>query len=144
MSYLLDTCIISELRKQVPDNAIQWFADKNPESFYISVVTVGELLDGIERLTQSKKKKELEEWFFGDVLSRFEDRILPIDQNIAKTWGRMSANLRKQGITIGVQDLYIAATAQAHAFALLTTNTKHFKDVDIPLINPWMSSKSHH
>ena len=137
MSYLLDTCVISELRKKIPDKVKEWFADKNVESFFVSVVTVGELLDGIERLTPSKKKKDLEGWFFGEVMDRFQGKILPIDDNIAKTWGRLSATLRRKGISIGVQDLYLAATAHVHGLAILTINVKHFKDVGVSVINPW-------
>lgn len=140
MSYLIDTCVISELRKKIPENVVEWFANKNEESFMISVVTVAELLDGIERLSPSKKKRDLEAWFFGDVMERFQGKILPIDDNVAKTWGQLSAKLRKQGNIIGVQDLYIAATAQVHALAVLTINIKHFKDCDLPVINPWEKS----
>jgi len=137
MSYLIDTCVISELRKKVPDSVREWFESKDEDSFLMSVVTVGELLDGIERLKPSKKKRDLESWFFGEVLTRFHGRILPIDENVAKTWGQLSASIRKKGKAIDVQDLYIAATARAHAIAIVTTNVKHFKDVDIPVINPW-------
>lgn len=141
MSYLLDTCIISELRKDVPDHVKLWFSNKNPESFYISVVTVAELLDGIERLPSSKKKKDLMEWHINDVLNRFQDKIFPIDESIARAWGRLSASLRQKGVTIGVQDIYLAATTQIHALTLVTTNIKHFKDTDIPVINPWEGHK---
>lgn len=137
MSYLLDTCVISELRKKMPDKAKEWFVGKNAESFLISAVTIAELMDGIERLAPSKKKNDLEGWFLSEVLERFHGKILPIDENIAKTWGILSASLRQKGITIGVQDLYLAATAQVHTLAILTTNVKHFKDLNIPIINPW-------
>jgi predicted nucleic acid-binding protein len=137
MSYLIDTCVISELRKEIPVNVVEWFASKNEDSFLISAVTIAELMDGIERLKPSKKKRDLEGWFFGEVIDRFEGKILPIDANVAKTWGRLNANLRQKGIQMGVQDLYIAATAEVHALAILTTNIKHFKDLDLPVINPW-------
>ncbi|HEV8051955.1 MAG TPA: type II toxin-antitoxin system VapC family toxin [Parachlamydiaceae bacterium] len=137
MSYLLDTCVVSELRKEVPKKVKEWFGNINEESLFISVVTIGELLDGIERLKTSKKKRDLEAWFFGEVMDRFQGKILPIDENVAKTWGRLSASLREKGISVGVQDLYLAATAHVHALAVLTINTKHFKDVNIPVINPW-------
>lgn len=87
MTYLLDTCAISELRKAVPVKVNQWFADKDPETFYVSVVTVAEIADGINRLATSKKKKELEEWFNGYFMQRFDEKILPINTKIAKAWG---------------------------------------------------------
>lgn len=137
MSYLLDTCVVSHLRKQVPDHVMKWFSDKSQDSFMMSAVTVAELLDGIERLKASKKKRDLEDWFFGDILVRFQGKILPIDENIAKAWGRLSAALRNKGISIGVQDLYLAATAQVHGLAIITTNIKHFNEAKISVINPW-------
>lgn len=137
MSYLFDTCVLSQLRKSVPENVKTWFETKEQHLFYISVVTIAELLDGIERLPESKKKKDLEDWFYGDIHSRFKDRILPIDDHIAKEWAYLNAGLQRKGVSVGVQDLYIAATAKAHGFALITLNTKDFQQIDIPLMNPW-------
>ncbi len=137
MSYLLDTCTLSELRGKVPLKTQIWFESKNQDLFYISVVTIAELWDGIERLSPSKKKKDLEDWFYGDIYSRFKDMILSIDDRIAKEWGTMNSQLLKRGITLGVQDLYIAATAKSHGLELVTLNTKDFTEVGIPIINPW-------
>jgi len=137
MSFLFDTCVLSELRKNVPEKAQGWFESKDPDLFYISVVTIAELWDGIQRLTKSKKKKDLEDWFYGEVHSRFKDRILSIDDVVAKEWGHLNALLKRKGITIGVQDLYIAAIAKSHGLALITLNTKDFQEIDLPLINPW-------
>lgn len=137
MSYILDTCVISELRKKVPPNAKRWFEDKDQNLFHISVVTVAEILDGIERLPESKKKMDLEDWFYGEVQARFNDRILPIDGHVAREWAFLNASLQKKGITVSVQDLYIAASARAHGFALITINVKDFQEMDIPVINPW-------
>src|ERR1700733_6093109 len=134
MSYLIDTCIISELRKKIPSQVTNWFDNKDEELFYISVVTVAELLDGIERLPTSKKKRDLENWFHGDVLSRFKDCILPIDEKVAKTCGFLSAALKSKGVNVGVQDLYIAATAKVNSLAVVTLNFKDFKDADISLV----------
>ena len=137
MSYLFDTCVVSQLRKSVPENVKTWFESKEQHLFYISVVTIAELLDGIERLPDSKKKKDLEDWFYGDIHSRFKDRILPINDHVAKEWAYLNSSLQRRGICVGVQDLYIAATAKAQGFALITLNTKDFQQIDIPLINPW-------
>lgn len=139
MSYLLDTCVLSELRKTVPSHVKSWFEQKKQNQFYISVVTVAELLDGIERLPTSKKKSDLEDWFYGDIQERFGERIIDIDQQVAKEWAFMNAALQKKGITIGVQDLYIAASAKVHGFALISLNVKDFLPIEIPLINPWKS-----
>lgn len=137
MSYLLDTCVVSELRKTVPEAVKKWCDSINQDLFFISAVTIAELLDGIERLHQSKKRKDLENWFFGELHSRFKDRILPIDDHVAKEWAYLNASLLRKGHTVGVQDLYIAATAKSHGFAIVTRNVKDFVHTKIPLINPW-------
>lgn len=137
MSYLLDTCTMSELRKKIPQKIRDWFEKKDQDLFYISAVTIAELWDGIERLPVSKKKKDLEDWFYGDIHSRFKDHILPIDDRVAKEWGSLNAQLLKKGISVGVQDLYIAATAKSYAMELITLNVKDFKSIDLSIINPW-------
>lgn len=143
MSYLLDTCILSELRKNVPSTVISWFESKDQDLFYISVVTIAELWDGIERLSDSKKKKDLEDWFYGEVHSRFKDRILPIQDHIAKEWGSLNAICRKKGFCVGIQDLYLAATAKLHGLAFVTLNIKDFENIDdLTVINPWQPTKS--
>jgi predicted nucleic acid-binding protein len=139
MVLFLGNGIISEMRKEIPLLVKNWFFQKNENSFFISSVTIAELMDGIERLPASTKKIDLMAWFFGEVLDRFSGKILPIDENVAKTWGQLSASLRKMGITIGVKDLYIAATAHVHSLAILTLNEKHFIPTNIAVINPWKS-----
>lgn len=137
MSYLLDTCVISELRKEVSQSVRDWFDSVDQDLFFISVVTIAELLDGIERLPLSRRKTDLENWFFGEVYSRFKNRILAIDDHVAKEWAYLNASLQRKGHHVGVQDLYIAATAKAHGFAIVTRNVKDFQYTKIAVINPW-------
>lgn len=137
MSYLLDTCVLSELRKGSSKAVKEWFETKDQDLFFISVVTIAELLDGIERLPISKKRRDLEDWFYGEVYTLFLDKILPIDDHVAKEWAYLNANLRLKGISVGVQDLYIAATAKSKGFSLVTLNVKDFQELNIPLFNPW-------
>lgn len=137
MSYLLDTCVLSQLRKSISPKVRDWFNSIDQDLFYLSVVTIAELLDGIERLTISKKKKDLEDWFYGDVYTRFKSRILNIDDHIAKEWCYMNSAMLRKGYTMGIQDLYIAATAKTEGFAIVTLNIKDFEQTGIPLFNPW-------
>lgn len=137
MSYLLDTCVLSQLRKRIPSKVQEWFECKDQNQFFISTLTIAELWDGIERLENSKKRKDLEEWFIGDVQARFKDNIISIDETIALKWGLINSTLQKKGITVGVQDLYIAATAASKNLALITINMKDFANIDIVTINPW-------
>ncbi len=137
MSFLLDTCVVSLLRQPVPESVEKWFVSKDDDLFYISVVTVAEIEDGIARLSSSRKKRELQEWFYGDFQDNFSDRCLPIDEPVAHAWGQLNAKLTAKGKTIGVQDLYIAATAMVHGLAVVTHNDKDFLSTDIAVVNPW-------
>ena len=98
MSYLIDTCCISELVKKKPDpNVLKWFADQDELSMYLSVITVGELQNGIEKLPDSKKKKELNQWVKEDLNHRFKNRVLIINMEEVNRWGKILATAEKKG-----------------------------------------------
>lgn len=137
MSYLLDTCVISLLRNSVAPEVRQWFEEKDENLFFLSVVSIAEIEDGIARLRSSQKKKDLQDWLYGNLMPRFESRILSIDIKTAKTWGHLNAHLLTKGKQSNVQDLYIAATAQVYGFAIVTTNTKDFIPTGLVVLNPW-------
>ncbi len=79
----------------------------------------------------------MEDWFYGDIHSRFKDHILLIDDRIAMEWGALNAQLLKRGISVGTQDLYLAATAKSLGLELVTLNIKDFQAIGFSLINPW-------
>lgn len=138
MSYLIDTCCISELAKQNPDeNVIQWFFDHNELDMYLSVITFGELRKGIEKLPSSKRKRRLNHWINEDLLHRFKNRALDVSQTEVNQWGKISAEAEKMGMPLPAIDALIAATALAHDFAVVTRNTKDMEASGVELINPW-------
>jgi len=98
MSYLIDTCYISELVKKKPNpNVLKWFADQDELSMYLSVITFGELRKGIEKLPDSKKKKELNQWVKEDLNHRFKNRVLNINMEEVNRWGKILATAEKNG-----------------------------------------------
>ena len=141
MTYILDTCIISKLRKlkYQPNASLQhWFLSHPEKSYFISVLTIGEIQYGISKLkTDEQKKMILEEWLFADLIPRFEGRILPIEIHTVSIWGTMRGKLQaKKGFILPVIDSLIAATALQHNFILVTDNVKDFKETGVSLINP--------
>ena len=115
MNYLLDTCVLSEFtRRQPSDKVIRWVNSVDEDRLFLSVVTIGEIQRGIERLPESARKTELLVWMTNGLIQRFEQRILPIDTAVMFLWGSLIANLEKQGKPAGIMDSLIIATALQH------------------------------
>ncbi|MDZ7718838.1 MAG: type II toxin-antitoxin system VapC family toxin [Balneolaceae bacterium] len=138
MSYLIDTCCISELVKKKPNpNVLKWFADQDELSMYLSVITFGELRKGIEKLPDSKKKKELNQWVNEDLNRRFKNRVININMEEVNRWGKILATAEKNGKPLPAIDSLIAATAQVHELSVVTRNTQDMEGSGVDVINPW-------
>ena len=142
MSYLLDTCILSKLRKlkSHPDKKLQtWFLKHSEDSYFINALSFGEIQKGITKLNSKdiRSKMILEEWLTGELISRFEGRILKIDTQTTMIWGELCGRLQKQGILLPVIDSLIAASAIQHNLTLATDNEKDFIPTGVRLINPY-------
>ena len=138
MSYLIDTCCISELVKKKPNsNVVSWFAGRDEFSMYLSVITFGELRKGIEKLPDSKKKKELNRWLKEDLNQRFKNRVLSINMEEVNKWGSILATAEKNGKPLPAIDSLIAATAQVHDLSIVTRNTQDMEGSGVEVINPW-------
>jgi len=138
MNYLLDTCIISELIKQEPNQkVIQWISNIDEASLFISVLTIGELHKGIEKLPESRKKNTLHKWVTYDLRRRFKNRIINFDIQTATTWGKIQAKSELSGKTLPAIDGLIAATGFFHDLVVVTRNIKDMKASDVELLNPW-------
>ncbi len=139
MSYLLDTCVLSELIKPQPDQNVAAWIEKIQEShLYISAITMGEIQKGISKLDNSKKKQSLQIWLEQDLAARFSGRILSVDTEISIEWGNMQGQAIRSGTTVPVIDSLIAATAKCHNLTLVTRNLDDFKNLPINLINAWL------
>ncbi len=138
MNYLLDTCVISELvAKQPPPQVVEWVDALDDDLIYLSVITLGEITKGIEKLPESVRKQALNEWLDSDLLTRFQGRILPLDAAVLIEWGRLTARLERAGRVIPAMDSLIAATVLAHQMTLVTRNISDFDQTEIRIINPW-------
>ncbi|MDZ4700416.1 MAG: type II toxin-antitoxin system VapC family toxin [Rhodothermales bacterium] len=138
MKYLLDTNVISELVTRNPERRVlEWLDSQEPNSIYLSVITLGELQKGIARLADSERKRQLELWLFDDLLYRFQSRILLLDIQSSITWGELVGRLSVEGRTLPAIDSLIAAIALQHRCTLVTRNTADFSMTDVPLLNPW-------
>jgi len=136
MSYLIDTNVISETFRTKPSLQVEeWFNSIPGEELFISVLTLGEIRKGVEKLPSGKKKNELIIWLEHHLISWFGTHILDITSPIADKWGYISAITSPP---IPAIDGLIAATALTHSLKLVTRNIKDFKSINgLELINPF-------
>jgi predicted nucleic acid-binding protein len=136
--YLLDTNAISELTKPRPNNGfLQWLGTVPEYRLYLSVLTIGELVSGVDRLPDSNKKRDLWIWLSGDLVARFGERIVPVDFDAAHLWGRLEGEARAKGTVLPAVDTLLAATALRHGLAIVTRNARDFTNLPIRVENPW-------
>lgn len=140
MSFLVDTNVVSEWVKPRPDpRIVQWFAEVDEDRVYLSVVTLGELRYGVERLPSGTRKQRLDEWVRHDLPLRFEGRVLSVDARIADAWGAIVARREQAGKPIAAMDALVAATADVHDLTLVTRNISDFQATTRMLFDPWSS-----
>lgn len=138
MNYLLDTNVISELVRAKPNaTVLNWFATLPNEALYISVLTIGEIRFGIEKIANSKRKEKLRIWLEHDLTCFFANRILPIDQLVTDKWGKLRFQMQRP---IPAIDSLLAATAIVNDLSFVTRNTRGFQFPGLEIINPWQKS----
>ena len=138
MDYLLDTCILSEFTRRKPEEkVIRWLDGIAEEKLFISVITVGEIQHGIERLPFSPRKNELSVWMNDRLIARFGERILSLDTQTLFLWGTLTARLESAGQPAPVMDGLIAATALQHNLLIATRNVVDFLPCGVQVVNPW-------
>lgn len=137
MSYLLDTCVLSEFTKPHPSKAVdRWLAGVSDAAQFVSVLSLGELEKGVSKLSASKRRSALVEWLEA-LRDRLGDRVLQVDLAVATEWGRISARCEAAGEPIPVIDALLAATAIVHGLRLVTRNTSDIARSGAPTLDPW-------
>ena len=135
MTYLLDTNVLSETRKRQPEAGVaNWIAATPPDRLHVSVLTLGEIEQGIARVRGQGDQSQaaaLERWL-RDVQAGFEDRVLPVTLPVAAAWGRQQYTR-----PLPVIDALLAATARVHGLAVVTRNVKDFEVAGVQVLNPF-------
>ena len=135
MSYLLDTNVISELKRPKPDErVVDWFATVTKESLYLSVLTLGEIRKGIDKLPDGQRKQLLSSWLEKDISLWFDSRLLGVDAGVADCWGKLQAQTNRPLPAI---DSLLAATALHHNLRLVTRNVCDFDYPNLSVLNLW-------
>jgi predicted nucleic acid-binding protein len=135
---LLDTNVISEPSKPIPDEAvIAWLDAQALETLFLSVITIAELRFGIAAMPSGKRQTVLRDRLEGEVLPHFSERILFFDLPTSQFYSELMARARVSGKAIGAADGYIAATAAANGLAIATRDPDPFVAAGLKVINPW-------
>jgi predicted nucleic acid-binding protein len=139
MNYLLDTCVLSEFTRRRPaeEKVVRWMESVDEEKFFISVITIGEIQHGIERLPESHRKTELSVWMNNGLVKRFEQRIIPLDMPAMFLWGSLTAHMECTRKPMAFMDSFIVATALQNNLIIATRNVTDFLPCGVQVINPW-------
>ncbi|HSY48898.1 MAG TPA: type II toxin-antitoxin system VapC family toxin [Thermoanaerobaculia bacterium] len=139
--WLLDTNVLSELRRPTPHARVIQFVSAQPlDVLYVSVVTFAEIRFGIERVKDVSRRMELNDWLSHNLRPMFEDRVLEITEDIMLTWRLLVEEGRKTGHTFSQPDLIIAATALHHGLTVVSRDTSEYEKANAPVLNPWTAT----
>ncbi len=141
--WLLDTNVISELRRPRPNARVRSFvAGQRLEDLFVSTVTFAEIRYGIETVDDPIRRAELNDWLLHRVRPMFDQRVLEVSEDVMFKWRLLVENGRKVGHTFSQPDLIIAATALQHGLTVVTRDTGDYKLARVPLLNPWLDESS--
>ncbi|MDP3552522.1 type II toxin-antitoxin system VapC family toxin [Methylocystis sp.] len=136
--WLLDTNVLSELRRPKPNAKVVAFVAAQPlDRLYVSVVTFAEIRFGIELIADPSRRAELHDWLTLKVRPLFTQRTLPVSEDVMLKWRLLVEEGRKTRYTFSQPDLIIAATALLHGLTVVTRDTGDFEKARAPVINPW-------
>lgn len=137
MSFLLDTNVVSEIRRGRDSNVAAWAGEVADAQLYLSVLTLGEIRKGIERLrVRDPSQADVFAAWIEQLRDHFADRIVSIDDRVAEEWGRLNAPAERKTV-----DSLIAATARVHDLTVVTRNTGDFEACDVEVLNPWQHQR---
>jgi len=135
LSYLVDTNVLSELCRRMPNaGVVEWFSERPPATVYLSVLTLGEIRKDIEANRDATRKQTLVDWLETELPTFFTGRVLPIDAAVADRWGRLAASA---GRPLPAIDSLLAATAIEHGLVPVARNVKDFSGLPVEVFDPW-------
>jgi predicted nucleic acid-binding protein len=141
--WLLDTNVLSELRRPRPERKVVAFVASQPlDLLHISVVTLAEIRFGIELVPDAGRRSELMDWLSHKVRPMFERRALVVCEDVMFKWRLMVEEGRKSGHTYSQPDLIIAATGQHHGLTVVSRDTAEYTKARVPVFNPWVDTLS--
>ena len=139
--FLLDTNVLSELRRPNPAPQVVAFIARQPlDQLYTSTVVMAEIRFGIEMAPDPAKRAALMDWLTHRIRPQFADRILAVSEEVMFRWRLLVEDGRRQGHTFSQPDLIIAATALNHGLSIVTRNVGDYAKAQVAVVNPWLES----
>jgi len=140
IAWLLDTNVLSELRRPKPNRKIvEFVSGQSLELLFVSIVTFAEIRFGIELVTDVGRRRELNDWLEQKLRPMFEGRALGINEDVMLKWRLLVEEGRKSGHTFSQPDLIIAATALHHGLTIVSRDTREYELANVPVLNPWIT-----
>lgn len=141
MSYLIDTNVVSETTKKMPNpSVIEWLKSRRADQIFISAITVAEIKYGIEAAPVGARRTALEQWYRASIGGR-SAQLLPIDLAVAEAWGLLRRRTETARQTMPLMDGFIAATAEVYGLTVVTRNVRDFQVWGGPIFNPWSEDR---
>jgi toxin FitB len=142
VSYLLDTNIVSDIAKRKDAGLMTWAEQQNPLDLHLSVLSLGEIQQGIELLDpEDSRRPKLEAWLQHDLAAQFAGRLLTVTEGVALAFGELAARGRRTGRPLPVINGLLLATAKAHGLALVTRNVGDTEGRGVPVLNPYTGER---
>ena len=139
--WLLDTTVLSELRRPRPNARVRDFVAAQPlEQLFVSTVSLAEIRFGIDTLSDAVRRAELGDWLMHRVRPMFGQRVLEVSEDVMFKWRLLVEDGRRAGHTYSQPDLIIAATALQHGLTVVTRDVGDFALARVPLLNPWAAA----
>lgn len=136
--WLLDTNVVSEIRRPRPEPKVIAAIETQPlDRLFVSVVTLAEIRFGIEQVADFKRRTELNDWLANKVRPMFDQRVLPISEDVMVKWRLLVEEGRRAGHTFSQPDLIIGATAVHHGLTVMSRDTTDYARAGVPVLNPW-------
>lgn len=140
MRLLLDTNVLSEVTRPVPEaRVLEWLDRLDEDRAFISVMSIAEIRRGVALMDVGRKRDALTEWLATDLPGRFQNRVIAVNEPIALAWGDLMGLAKRSGRGLSSMDGLIAATAIVHDLTIATRNTKDFEGFGIEIVDPWIA-----
>jgi predicted nucleic acid-binding protein len=138
VSYLLDTCIVSDLARRTDVGLLEWTSAQDPMTLHLSELTLGEIEKGIQLLPEDHPKRlSLDAWCRRDLPRQFGPRLLPLQRETILAWGLLAAEGQRSGRPLSVIDGLLLAASRVHDLTFVTRNTRDVEGRGVPILNPY-------